>query len=106
MQEAGCLRSVPKINRLKHLILGYYLGGDGMAVTHDGQYLYVTHYLEGFESSVSVTRTSNNTVLKRIPLDVSHIPGPLAITPDGADMYVTARAQPGNVYVIRITSQM
>lgn len=60
-----------------------------MAITPDGAYLYVINYVDGNTGTgtISVVRTSDNTVIKTI----TGFSGPfgIAITPDGKYAYVT-----------------
>ncbi len=70
-------------------------GPYGTAVTPDGEYLYVT---DGLGNSVSVIRTSDNTVIGTIL--VGNNPYGVAVTPDGEYVYV-ANTNSHTVSVIR-----
>ena len=71
------------------------VGPFGIAVTPNGSYVYVTN---AYDDTVSVIRTSNNTVKDTISVGMS--PRNAAVTPNGDYVYVT-NADDDTVSVIR-----
>ena len=75
-----------------------------MAITPNGKYLYLTNPVIGSNGYVSVIATSNNTIIKIVPIGSSplytsiDIPT-IAVTPDGNYIYV-ANTNSDNVSVI------
>lgn len=59
-----------------------------MAITPDGNYIYVANYVDGVTSNVKIIDTNNNTLL---PVSITGLAGPfaLAVSPDGLRVYVT-----------------
>ncbi|HET9377945.1 MAG TPA: YncE family protein [Chthoniobacterales bacterium] len=64
--------------------LGGLLIGNGVAVTPDGNYVYLSN--QG-NNNVAVLDTTSNTIVKTVPVGTS--PSGLAVTPDGAHVYVS-----------------
>ena len=75
---------------------------DGIAVSPDGEFVYVSNYddeEDGFDGTVSVIKTSDNTVIDTI--DVGINPYGISVTPKGAYAYVNnSGGETGTVSVI------
>jgi len=73
----------------------------GIALTPDGQYLYVANRNS---NSVSVVETSSFSIVDEIDLTISEEPWIVMVTPDGSEAWVLSRALPCAISIIDIAT--